>query len=1668
MTTQIPLLNLTPIYLQNTDNILNTLIFMDLDQGHDFHDGSARTKTSSGLSTWVDLDVKGKGFINQIKKTIFNDKYKDRVEPHVLTSANGEIFGNNDFIKGSLNTTFVGGNGAYGFVVLEDEDLKKYTGSVSIEQLITEKIKEEIKIKILNTPDKVYFVSENDTKGENGKTFEIENGGENINILFLPFYQRVYNGAMHKLWTFNTIKHIYIVKLTQLTFNKSQTSLEITDYNFTCERFTTISQIVPQYVLNFKNFINGKKGNKTTALIERFKQALTPDELEENKSFFAKRKDQLSFINTLPINIKKKIFHLFSISLMTNEVNINGIENIVSQESNNVTYDETTNRFALKIPNLEFLEFISRGTKYYFEDCATTDFKHFLKLLYLYEKPFIHPNYICSKPSIDDARNTIFTKLQGELLETYDNNKNSKTKLPDTDANFISKQYGFITDTNIGSKVTQTTAESLIDSFNNITELSSQSGGAFEKFPPDTERFLKNIISDKNADYNQSIKTNVKKILGLLEDEPNCQELSNELKDFILDKYGKDISKDITCSPSSSPDLTQSAIFMQPRQTSSSSSLGTTTGETISEPIATAKSEVMNVATSEPMILTSKVKSFNNIANVNKVFDLTLPTELTKPFVQINSKSTTKSIDEFVNNYSNNLQLYYDYISQNEDTTANNNNYFNNCWQSTDFYQIGGAEYPFKFTIASGSLDSSSLGGQSIPQYHPPEVDIYMPIFNISGDKSNLKGAIVRMVIVKEILNNPVNSKSKVFVFCHFVYVDFERTGVLPPRTGDDSDTISEYPRAFKELLEFTINNTIYVKDASECVNDNEVNIDTLNNDENIDFKLINLDDGQGNKTRVRNWYKYFTSTQGPTVNESIVIPVNYNSRTEIELGTKFDPVASGIINVAEKIIDNSGKLREIFTDDKTQVQFIKLFLIRNKYTGDKSRSTDTLFLNQIKYLEGVQISNDENTLYNAQMFGLNTVWSTSAKSVFYMAPYFTKQEKIPITTGVYIDELSEGLLQNPNLKTYMGVKGEPVSTFNEDLMLQSEIRDELISKLNPLFIENYLMQHGKNNQLSLGSGFIAKFVECIFDYRVKLNRLNDKFLSVCNSLDEIINKCSGVKIEEDYDCKQVFLNDKNKESFPFQINGIYKELTELIINIKNNDIPNAYGAFMIFNEQINNSETLETGQLNNLTIYLIKSLPYWLGEVLDYKQKQIDYDYCKTYQNILDKINDSIESLENEEDKQYLQKLYSLKQQKKIPMSCDTGNPPVESDNYLKEYISKSPDDEGYDANIEFKNFQDNELKYKILSENVLRNLNVDTRKTKSQLINELPVNVSQEQLDSYSPPSIFAQRRVIPPVQRVTADLAPVTNANMQQLGGMESENTSLQMVLQDNQELEEFYRNSYKCNVGNKLKNFIDIINDIQSKYSDFAEKPFEIDENINTVLIKIFMKNIAFINSSFSPEVNFSNIIESFSKVDNSYTVEQISSLLNLYSEQLEMYSLINNINNGDITPLELIDLLHYSISDLTLNYLKVPYLKYELERKILSEEDKMDEAPVVEMSSDEDKMDEAPVVEMSSEENKSPVAKGLDKEPIIKINSKRKIGISSDERVSKKPVSYYHTSEPWMSSSFNNNSISVYGGISNKNRKMKRFNKTKRQNKKQGKKTTRRKKSVRRRKYTRKN
>jgi len=1619
MSTETPLLNLTPVYLQNTDNIVNTLIFMNVDQGHDFHDGSARTKTSAGLSTWVDLDFKNKGFLNQIPSRVFYQKYPNDTTPDEKTYplSNDDIFGNSDFIKGSLNTTFVGGSGAYAFVVVEDEDLKiPLPEGTTLEEAIIKEIKNNITIKIQNSGDKFYIYAEGDTQGENGRTFNIGTQELPINIMFLPFYQRVYNGSMHKLWTFNTIKHIYLIKLTNMTLTKSKTELKISDTIFTCEKFTEINSIVPQYVMIFKQFIEGFIKNLKTRLEE--KRIPVPTGLITGK------KIDYKMFDTLSPEIKEIILELFLNGLFTNNFNTESVNSIVGEASNLVQYNSETNKFYIELEGQEqeFIEFIPRGTKYYFDTCGDKGFRYFLHLLYSNQKPFIHPNYNFGKPKLETARNSIFEKITNELLNKYNDLKKTNTEITessdsDIKKNFISKQYGYITDTNIGSYGNESTADFLIDSFNNTIFSSQDGGGDLDKLELITS-IKPNLDSIKKQANYTIAKGAIKKIIDDIKTLPNCSELSEELKAFVLTKFKQDISGLINCGGEEKVSESVAAPGISSLIPSSESAR--TDVESIS-PVSEGEIK----APIEQAPESSGIVPFNNIDNVNSIFGLKLPSELTEPFVKINSSSEIQSIQDDVNNYSNDLQMYYDYIAQKQTETEITSNYFNTCWQSTDFYQKGGANYPFKFTIASGSLDSSSLGGQSIPQYHPPEVDIYMPIYNLNGPNSNLKGVIVRMVFVKEILNNPINSKSKVVVFCHFVYVDFYRTRIDPPsKDSKGNDVISEYPDKFKALLEYVVKYTVCLKDDS-CVNINDllgqVANNNLNNPENIDFKLNLYGDDKSVKTQTvsRNWYKYFTHTQGPTVKESIVIPVNYNTRKEIETGTAFDYVASGIVDVAEKLIDNSGKLQEIFRDNQTL--FLKLFLVRNKYTGDKSRSTDSLFLNQSKYLEGVQISNDENTLYNAQMFGLNTVWSTSAKSVFYMTPYMTQTEKVPITTGAYVDKLNTGLKMNPNIKVYISSKSETGSQQDDATVLKSEIRDEIMDAIGITFIENYTSYAIENkipNQLTLNGGFVDAFVDAIFFYRDRLNKEISDFLNNCYYIDDFLNKCEG---NFDTDCGKFFTNPKDK--FPLAFNRLYKKIPITMKEIEKN-IDSFYKTLITFIKESKKNPILNSylPNLKNFIEYLSKSYPWWLVETFDYKIQLINYNYCKTFQTVLQRLDiiaekdvpmnykTKLKKTDTYGDYfDFIQGILINKQQTMLPSSglllvdcpfeIDEENPyklimdpPIESNNYLKEYIPKSPDSEGYNADTELQNLEDNELKYKIASSQFFKKL-IDERLTMPISSNNDPA-LAQQTFTQSDRDNKRVELQIAAPkrkevVQRETvggkdASTVPSRASSYITESPMllnKNRGTELNLLVHSNKDnnqtpeyednlsekqqpkidvkvednnlfkepfssaLSNFYKNSYKCNAGNRIKNYIDLINNIQTKYGDLVDSPFNIDDENSVLIIKIFMKNINLINNSFSPAINYTTIIKQFTAVNETYTVEKMNSLLNIYSSQLSMYSLIDSITAGEYTPIELANLLYDSISDSTLMELDIGYLKYEIEKKIISE--KINENPITE-------------------------------------------------------------------------------------------------------------------------
>ena len=195
METQVPLLNLTPVCLQKTDTILDTMLFMCLDQGHDFRDGSKRT-LNKGKPSWVDLVFEKRGYLNKVLEEDYNKNYKSK------TITSDKIFGNSDFIKGLINTTFSGGDGNYGLVVIDDFTYKKLDSDENkITELIENILKENITFNITKSivSNYYYIHSQTDTKGGNGLTFENIGSVENTHALFLPFYHRVYNEGMHEL-----------------------------------------------------------------------------------------------------------------------------------------------------------------------------------------------------------------------------------------------------------------------------------------------------------------------------------------------------------------------------------------------------------------------------------------------------------------------------------------------------------------------------------------------------------------------------------------------------------------------------------------------------------------------------------------------------------------------------------------------------------------------------------------------------------------------------------------------------------------------------------------------------------------------------------------------------------------------------------------------------------------------------------------------------------------------------------------------------------------------------------------------------------------------------------------------------------------------------------------------------------------------------------------------------------------------------------------------------------------------------------------------------------------------------------------------------------------------------------------------------------------------------
>lgn len=1538
------LLSLTPVCLQKSDTILDTMCFMCLDQGHDFHDGSSRTQTIARKESWIDSSIKDKdvsnarkGYLNKIKAQIFNENH---IPPKTLNSK--DIFGKTEFIKGLVNTTFSGGDGNYGLLVIDDVNYKKLGGREDIQvdpliNIIQTKLSSTIRFYILEQDIYYYIYSTDAESGSKGVTLNDLNNITGVNALFLPFYQRNYNDGMHNLWTFSIKKHIFIIKLISLNISQQSGKLILDNPVFTCKKYTTLNLTVPEYKLEFLQFYNP---NKTRGkFIDTFYKYITENPSEftgqlpipKNNKYY---EDQLS---TFFRENKTKITELFLEKLLLGYVNDSSV---VNEDSDGVIYQN--GKFFLKKDAVteELLKFIPRGAKYYFAQCGNVDFIRFLSLLFDSQVPFIHNKYNADSNS-EKAKSIITNMLldsNSTLLKSYITYRDNKTIIDNE--HFISKQYGFVTDTSIGSNDTRTTADFLIDSFNSLS--------------PNT----------------------------------NCPVTENSEEKENMSETASAIPK--TMSPDSlSPKNRRDTI-----------------NETDSESQSSSQDIVQEVSR----------QNFNNIENVDEIFNLSINEDMAKqPFVKINLNSTKPKIefDEIINKYSNNIQLYYDYLPQNN--YEGDIQYFNNCWKSDNFYQQqGGSNYPYKFAIVSGSIDSSKLGGQSIPQYHPPEIDLYMPIFQLEGN-GNLMGIIVRMTFAKEVLINTINSKSQVVVFCHFVYIDLINSGIkIEQENGVDKR--SDYPTKFQELLKFAVEKTEYKGQEDKCIDiqtdlQNKTNLN--NRETDIDF-IIRFPNGG-----IKNWYKFFTYTYGPSVQLSIVIPVNNNTLEGLRTECK-DYVSSGIVNVAENLYADGESLGKVFTNEEEKLLFIKLFLIRNKYTGDKSRSTDTLFLNQTKYLEGVQISNDENTLYNAQMFGLNSVWSTSSKTIFYLAPYLTKNipsddkpplYRVPITNGAYVTQLCNGLKNNPNFKSVETTDDEGTTSFEVDSPSQviNDFIAEVLNTIDPDILDKIKKANPSLMNEKVGNSFLeswgtAKYnldeirniLQEVQERQIidKLNNLWDEFkANPTTDVNIFVNNIGDSVIS--------YFNDPRNE---YNLNKLYANFNTKMDTLRKNSL-NLYKNLLILLNTCKEND-INLLKLKNTIIYLNKTIPVWINSIIQDLKTTMTYYYCNTIYTALTIFNSYITDIRSVKDvkqlndeEQYLvcQKYEAYKNIISIigtpdyikrerrgkaeywkENGCSIQDPnsdgiygkirdnctrttmvlfskiqkvvisppaPIPQPNYLEEIDTSK-------ANIEtIKNYENKISKVSLDLLNDFRTGKVNGDNILTNYDNEYASNlnnpatfVSDEELSRIERDLGFFGTRPKPSkdlTQRVTPgkvggertqELTQLFLKNFPKNGTKLKQSDIVILPALNEKMIKNFHDNSYKCNIGNYLKGFVEIIENINKKYSSLS---FENITSCQELIIKISMLNIESINKTFIPNISSNDILTKIISIDNSYSIDEMNSILNTYNNQLDMYKLIQNVSEpNNYTNIELINIFNESISDIEINNLNLPYSKYTLQDMLL--------------------------------------------------------------------------------------------------------------------------------------
>lgn len=343
-------------------------------------------------------------------------------------------------------------------------------------------------------------------------------------------------------------------------------------------------------------------------------------------------------------------------------------------------------------------------------------------------------------------------------------------------------------------------------------------------------------------------------------------------------------------------------------------------------------------------------------------------------------------------------------------------------------YDIEDVNYPFKFTIVSGTTDGSGQGGQITPTYHPPELDIYMPIFD--ENTGEFRGCILRICFLSSINQNRLNSVNKGIVENHFIYIDLV-DDVGSTYTNDVSlyfermELILNYGLSNSYLLDKDSNTSNFILSKSDgnvknwykYIGDDGLKVLTLNNYSQHLYTLFRIYKGSQIKIDgdVSGLSTIFTSSKREycmlkqlhnvavrLYNEDLSLRIAITPQT-----VDFNILKRTLDNFDDKLMNNSNTHRNF--------QFELDFILRNKYDGDKSRGTDTMFYNKSGFIEGFQITNDHNAFSSANIFSFDSLLCGKNYSTFYFAPYINNDNKLPISNSVYKETLLEGMSPSKN-----------------------------------------------------------------------------------------------------------------------------------------------------------------------------------------------------------------------------------------------------------------------------------------------------------------------------------------------------------------------------------------------------------------------------------------------------------------------------------------------------------------------------------------------------------------------------------------------------------------------------------------------------------------------------